>query len=306
MRGEYFMSLADGQGHETSSGAKAHDASGVDADAGHPRGAMQDELITMKREIDALQIQLAETNKPWHRQAATMIAIVALLFSFGTTYYSNRQAHLQKIHNSKVELRELIQEIEAASLENVDIRQKYKDDPQALSLATSLVRTRQIVLATQAGDIIDTIPDDATATEYYAVASALTALASGDRILGYYQRGLAKADNIDSYSAIARAMGQYYLSIGDYAHGRSAFTQALAAFDRFSELSETYRRQYNAYTYMMWAGAELSSKNCPEAKMEHENAQREYQRLNSEGVDTSTWVTNQLIPQEQLLRKQCP
>jgi hypothetical protein len=92
-----------------------------------------------------------------------------------------------------------------------------------------------------------------TATEYYAVGSALSTI-SADRVLSFYERGLAKSDNVDSYLAITRSMGLQYFSVGDYERGRSAFTQALAFSDRFKHVNESLRRPYNAYTYFAWAG----------------------------------------------------
>jgi hypothetical protein len=143
----------------------------------------------MKKEIDALQIQLSESNRPWYKQASIVIAMVARLLSFGTTYYSNRQTRLQNIHNARVELRGLIEEIESASLARVDLQNKYKNNPQALGLASSLARTRQIVLVTQAAGILDSIPDEVTATEYFAVASALATIAGTQRVLSITNAG---------------------------------------------------------------------------------------------------------------------
>jgi tetratricopeptide (TPR) repeat protein len=297
------MGLTDDQGDRILTGASTHGASDVGIEVRHGRDSIQDQLVTMKKEIDALQIGLGESNRPWYKQASTVIAVVALLLSFGTTYYSNRQARLQDTHNAKIELRGLIEEIESASLATVDVQNKYKDNPQALGLAGSLVRTRQLVLVTQAAAVIDSIPDEVTATEYYAVASALSQFAGAQRVLPYYERGLARADNIDSYTAITRSIGQTYFGAGNYERGRSAFTQALSALERF-HLSGSYGRSYNAYTHITWASAELASKHCLEARKHHEEARRLLQQLASEGGNYNIYVV-QLKAQEQLLQKQC-
>jgi tetratricopeptide (TPR) repeat protein len=297
------MGLTDDERDRVSAGTKAHDASDAGMNVGFARDSTQDQLVTMKKEIDSLQIAMGESNRPWYRQASTIIAVVAVLLSLGTTYYSSRQARLQNIHNAKVELRGLIKEIESASLANVDIRNKYKNNAAALELAGSLVRTRQIVLVSQATDIIDSIPDEVTATEYYAVGSALSTI-SPQRVLSYYERGLAKADNVDSYLGISHSLGLHYFSIGDYERGRSSFTQALTSHDRFGQSSESLRRYHNAFTYYQWAAAELSIRNCPAANKHHEESLRLFQQLSSQGVDYSTYIA-QLIAQEQLIRKQC-
>jgi hypothetical protein len=297
------MGLTDNQGDRSSTSAEAYRASDAGMEVGFAKDSTQDQLVTMKKEIDSLQIAMGESNRPWYRQASTIIAVAALLFSLGTTYYSNRQTRLQNIHNAKVELRGLIKDIESASLANMDIQNKYKDNPGAGVLASSLLRTRQIVLVSQAVDIIDSIPDEVTSTEYYAVASALSTI-SPERVLSYYERGRAKADTADSYLAISRSMALYYFSIGNYERGRASFTGALNYSDRLERVNETTRRFYNAYTHLSWAGAELSRRNCSEASKHNEQSQRLFQQLSSEGSNYPTYIA-QLKAQKQLLRTQC-
>jgi hypothetical protein len=67
-------------------------------------GDVQAQLAMMKGEIDALQVTVAETTKPWYKQASILIAALALLFSFGTTYYSAEQTRKADIHNAKEEV----------------------------------------------------------------------------------------------------------------------------------------------------------------------------------------------------------
>ncbi|HEY6709570.1 MAG TPA: hypothetical protein VJB61_18495, partial [Actinomycetota bacterium] len=102
-------------------------------------GAVQAQLAMMKREIDALQITVAETTRPWWKQASILIAALALLFSFGTTYYSAEQTRKADIHNAKVELRELIQQLTELPQRNVDLNSKYADNPSALLVASGLI-----------------------------------------------------------------------------------------------------------------------------------------------------------------------
>jgi hypothetical protein len=88
-------------------------------------GDVQAQLAMMKGEIDALQVTVAETTKPWYKQASILIAALALLFSFGTTYYSAEQTRKADIHNAKVELRELIQQLTELPQRNVNLNSKY-------------------------------------------------------------------------------------------------------------------------------------------------------------------------------------
>jgi tetratricopeptide (TPR) repeat protein len=297
------MGSTDDQGDRPSTGSETGNASDTAINLEHSKDSTEDQIATMKREIDSLQIELGESNKPWYKQASILIAVLALVFSLGTTYYSNHQTHIQNIHNAKVELRDLIKEIESASLANIDLQNKYKNNLSAANLATSLERTRQIVLVSQAVDIIDSIPDEVSATEYYAVGYALQNI-SPERVPVYLERGLAKADNVDSYLAISRALGAHYFAIGDYKNGRGSYSRAIEHSNRFPQVSESSVRYYNAYTYMTWAEAELSVSNCLEAKKHHEQSLELYQQLSSEGSNYSLYLA-QLEAQKKLIQKKC-
>ncbi|MBN1931588.1 MAG: hypothetical protein JW786_08285 [Desulfobacterales bacterium] len=53
----------------------------------------QEKYDILKREVDALQIQLSKDQKPWHQKPSIIISMLALFFSFGTTgvsYYKTR------------------------------------------------------------------------------------------------------------------------------------------------------------------------------------------------------------------------
>ena len=158
------------------------------------------DLKTMKAEIDALQISLAERSKPWYRQSSMIISCVALLFSFGTTFYSDQRTRRADVHNAKIELGQLIQRLSTIPQRGIDLDIKYAKNPNAQSRASSTLNTERIVLAKQALDIMDDIPDHVSATEYYAVA---TAFASGGavshRTLELFQRALEVAKDANDW-----------------------------------------------------------------------------------------------------------
>jgi tetratricopeptide (TPR) repeat protein len=223
-------------------------------------------LKTMKAEIDALQIAMSEGSKPWYRQPSVLIACIALVFSFSTTFYANRRAHKEDVHNAKVELRELIQRLTAIPQRNVDLDVKYAKDPNALVRAGSLLNTEQIVLAKQALDIIDEIPNEVSATEYYAVATALSIAGTYDRTLGLFQRAFEVAQDANDWLAAARSLGTAGFAQGDLKRGRAGYQQALNVFERFPNRNKAYVERTNAYTEMFWASSEVSAKQCNEAK----------------------------------------
>jgi hypothetical protein len=223
----------------------------------------QDQLATMKAEIDALQISALQAERPWYRQASVMIALLALFFSIATTFYSLKRTHEQDVHNAKVELRDLIQRLTAVPVRNLDLDRKYPRDPTARVQASSLLNTENIVLAKQAVDIIDEIPDDVSSVEYYAVASALAQSGDYGTTRDLYARALASAQDATDFTAAARSLGVTAFSVNDVARGRSAFEQARDVFDRFPTANLYYRTTTNINTEVSWAQAEIVTGNCP-------------------------------------------
>ncbi len=53
---------------------------------------IESRLDGLKQEVDALQVKVLSETAPWYRQASTLIAFFALVFSFGTTVISYQRA----------------------------------------------------------------------------------------------------------------------------------------------------------------------------------------------------------------------
>jgi hypothetical protein len=124
----------------------------------------------MKREIDALQIQAMKSDRPWYKQvpviAPLLVSLLALLFSFATTYVAEHRVAREERHDARVELRGLIQRLVGLSKENVKLHREYADDSQALAALSSATNTENIVFGQQAADLISELGDDVGASEY--------------------------------------------------------------------------------------------------------------------------------------------
>ena len=90
---------------------------------------LEQRVETLRREVDALQLAIIGQSKPWYRDVSTLLSIIALLFSFGTTYVSDRRVAAQDIQSTRQELRGLLQRLAALPKENVDMTKKYQGDP---------------------------------------------------------------------------------------------------------------------------------------------------------------------------------
>ena len=90
---------------------------------------LSDQMALMKREIDGLQITAMKSARPWFKTPTTIVALLALVFSFGTTTVSLIRAHQQDTQAKRSELRKFIQRLSLLPRENVATAREYADDP---------------------------------------------------------------------------------------------------------------------------------------------------------------------------------
>jgi len=141
------------------------------------RSSLERRVDLMKQEIDALQIEVMKDRGPWYKRVSLLLPVVisvaAFLLALTTTILGESRLQREQEHANRVELRQLIQRLVTIPSENAEINSKYSDNPSLLSQVGGALNSEQIVLASQAADLISELDGDVTASEYYAVASAL-------------------------------------------------------------------------------------------------------------------------------------
>ena len=93
---------------------------------------------TLKKEVDSLQILLGKERGPWYGKSSVIIAVVALIFSFGTTVVSYVTVHQEDIRDNRREARQILQRLTKLPIENFELIQKNKNN--ALGTSTSFAR----------------------------------------------------------------------------------------------------------------------------------------------------------------------
>jgi tetratricopeptide (TPR) repeat protein len=246
------------------------------------RPTSEQRLDAMKQEIDALQVEVMKSRGPWYKQVPVVtplvIAGLALIFSMATTFIAERRVAREEEHSNRVELRELIQRLIALPKENFELTQKYRDNPSAAGLLSSLINTESLVLGAQAADLISKLPGDLTLTEYFAVAYSLSQSGQSETSQQILAQGLeaAKANpdqDLPGLLALLRQEGSTLFSTERASEGRGFYRQALSVVNQSSSSSQ-YVANVNGYTEYVWANAELSIGECDEARQHVAAAQR--------------------------------
>jgi tetratricopeptide (TPR) repeat protein len=249
-------------------------------------------LDRIDQELGMLQIEALRPrpSRPWFRDPNTLTAVLstiagllAFLLSFTTTFFQYQQNQQQNIHDARTELRGLILRLSALPRENI-VYQQTVTDTLAFSQISSLNQAENAVLAKQAAEIMATIPDHVTASEYLLVSNAMLNSSLPDQALELLGRAALVVRDANDGVAVLRSQGRINMLLGNVEAGREAFRRALAIFDTFPTTSALYRDTTNAQTELNWAETEFSQGNCAEAKAHFQKAEALARSLTNQSV----------------------
>ena len=213
----------------------------------------------LKREVDALQIANMANKRPWYKDIPTIIASLALMFSFGTTYVSYTRTQAQDIQNSRAELRSLLQRLAALPKENLELTNKYAQDANNSGYLSSLILQEGTLLAQQAAEIIDRLPpDQVTAIEYYAVGDGLRNSGDNTQAIDMFLKAIDAATEMNTEVSAWREYAALLFETGQPDAGRDAFSKALTIFSKYPGYSEYVQKSTHILTEMGWAQNETT------------------------------------------------
>jgi tetratricopeptide (TPR) repeat protein len=215
------------------------------------------EIETMKREIDGLQIIATNIKKPWYRDISTLISVLALVFSFGTTVVSLHRAQLQDIQAARQELRVLLLRISAIPRENLEAQKKYADDASARQAISQLYNAENTMLVRQAAETAKALPKGkVSATEYYEIGTAMVNAYDFVDALQFFELARNSANGFNDDIGATRSIASVSFILGKVSDGRTAYQQALEIFSKYPGFSQDVKDSTNAFTEITWSGSE--------------------------------------------------
>ena len=192
--------------------------------------ALERRLNLMKQEVDGLQVRATDDRKPWFRRIPIVISILALLFSFGTTGVSLYRTWQQDKFDDRAELRTLIQRLGAMPRERIELMSRFEEQQDVALRLNDYLTNEHEILATQAAEIANRIPDLVSSGEALAIAVALL----GAQRVWEAERFYALAGSLaDSPNEVVVAYGSVgsWLIMSDLDKGRAYFLQAEQRLD---------------------------------------------------------------------------
>jgi tetratricopeptide (TPR) repeat protein len=230
-----------------------------------PNDELRAELSNLRMTVALLTEKSLAAEVPWYRNVATLISVSALVFSLGTTVVAGWHTQEQDIHNLRTELRGLIQRLVALPKDNVEIFQKYKDDPSVIANLGGPLNMENVILSRQADEILKRLPkDQVSATDYIAVAQALANARIFDAALADFNKALGVASPVlyDELGAL-RSLGALAMSLGKTGEARAYYQRAADIFgkDEYRGFDQITKSSANVETEIFWAGAERAAGN---------------------------------------------
>lgn len=239
--------------------------------------SLERKVEVMKKEIDAIQISLAEPAKPWYQNMSTVLAVVALLFSFGTTYVSYRRTALQDVLSTRQDLRGLLQRLAALPKENVEIQKTYSGDAIVMGQISGLINQENSFLARQAAELAKRLPDEMlTAGEYHAIAVALQNAYDLKGAAEFIRSSIRAADiarDFNTEISAVRVMANLLFIQGHPESGRVEYQKALDIFSKYPDYDPFTRSATHIWTELSWAISEANAGYFPLAKQHVGNAE---------------------------------
>jgi tetratricopeptide (TPR) repeat protein len=234
-------------------------------------------IADLQHEVDALQAAFAKQDRPWYRDASTLIALFALVFSLASTYIADRKADVQDLENQKTDLRNLLQQLDELPKDNVEARVKFAGNTAALQTYTGFINQDNAILSAQAADIARKLPSGSvSAVEYYAIAMALQG--SYDIDDAKYFLGLAdkSVSDFNTEISIIRANANLLFYSGKIDEGRREFQNALNIFEKYPHYDPFTEQSSHTITELDWAQAEFNVRNYSFVKQHIDEAEKHF------------------------------
>ena len=220
---------------------------------------------TKQPELKEAPAAKAKDEEPWYKKPPTLISIVALCFSLGTTAFSAYNSRQEDIRSNRRDVRAILQRLSKLPIENYELMQKNKGSGQGEALS-GMLNQENILLSTQAAELIGRYPDSFTSTEYFAVAYSLASSNIMGKVPAMYRRAMDSATTSNDFNVAARAFAGYMYSKGQREEGKRLFEEAMRVWDKFPEPNAYLVNSFDLITLLYWGQAEFSSGHVVEAK----------------------------------------
>ena len=175
-----------------------------------------DRINKIEEEVRIIKDKV-ESKKLWYREPSTIVATLALAFSFGTTIVSYSKAKDQEYIASRIELRSIMKRLSELPVEHTEMLDKYKNEPRVAAQLSAQLNAENLSLSNQADAIIARIESTEAGkgkildVEYITVATALSSSFQHDKARNLMQEGYNRARDATTAAGALRSLASIAL-----------------------------------------------------------------------------------------------
>lgn len=210
-------------------------------------------LQTLKREVDALQVEVMSEKKGNPK----VIALVALLLSFVSTFFGLRYNYISEVSDTKKEVRAILQHIVNFPIVFSEIPKELHDSPW---IRESMLKNYYF-LATLGHDLMKKHPDSFNPIEHIIILEALSSLNIYDPNFVTTCDKIRNSKIQFACSYANRILGNYYYYHNNKGKGAKHFSDALNIWEHHRD-SHNMGLLQKIRTYFSWSDAELNLDNA--------------------------------------------
>ena len=168
-------------------------------------------------------------HEVWYKDAATVVALVAVAFSVASWWISMRHTKLQEQFTAHVDLRAVLQRLLAVPRDGQDIKVTYKDDPVAYQIAYTTLQQELNVLASQGAQALRSLKKGVVSSAEYLTIGRAQLDAADYEAYKYFVGQACDSAKTPRDKVVAKCERAGFLfQEGGWDQGRKEFREALS------------------------------------------------------------------------------
>ncbi|SBS74164.1 hypothetical protein MIPYR_50225 [uncultured Microbacterium sp.] len=198
---------------------------------------------------------------------ALVVSLLSAVASYQLQTSAETRAQSRERVQDRSDLRSILQRL---ILLPTLTQELYTDYPEAAAELSRNVTSEYALLTGQAATIIENLrrtgADDVSASEYNALASAITHLPGGqEEARTYFGRAVKRANNLTEGITAVRSIAVLDYQMGEYESMRAQFERAVGVTQKYPA-TDYVEAETVTETYLMWAANEIVLGNCDAAQ----------------------------------------
>jgi tetratricopeptide (TPR) repeat protein len=217
---------------------------------------IRSELRLIRDQVDLLQTSTSEPKRPWYREAATVISVVALLVSAASAIFTEMGQKAEEVRAKKEELRTALTKV-------IELREDFTNrvvsmtDPRMQEAAGALINSKRQIYLQSAAAAGHDIADHMHSSEYNVLAWESLYDSNFAQAEQYFKKAVDAARSDLDQIISRRSLAVFYYNPGpklDLEQGRAQFEKAAQVLKKPTDAYSMYTQ---GLTYEQWGLAEL-------------------------------------------------